>query len=82
MSDTILYCVVGGPPENWNQLRVFRYGVELCDVREVNVVEGWAIRYKRDHFNRLVTNWEGELEEETIEGEFEIHAMEEKDQKS
>lgn len=45
----LLYAKAGGPPDNWMDLRVIDLdtGQDVQDALEVNVTEGWMIRYKR-----------------------------------
>lgn len=71
----VKYAKVGGPPEFWNTLRVFWNGVEQIEILEVNVEEGWAIRFKRDELNRLIVT-DDEFETERVEGEFRIEIRE------
>jgi YD repeat-containing protein len=76
VTEKITYAIVGGPPDCWNNLLVFWNGVEQNEIIEVNTEEGWAIRYKRDHFNRLMTeideNGDTVCVKERIEGKFEL----------
>ena len=69
--DPILYAKVGGPPDNWQQLLIKWNGVEQDSMLEVNVKEGWGIRYKRDQFNRFVIE-NDVAQSEKIFGIFEI----------
>lgn len=49
MSDKpILYAKAGGPPDNWQNLRVLRNGAEDGIYTEVDVMGCWGIRYARD----------------------------------
>lgn len=65
------YAITGGPPDDWNQLLVFWNEIEHQEFVEVNVTEGWGIRYKRDHLNRLVRDGD-ELATERVEGKFRL----------
>lgn len=71
----ITYARVGGPPDCWRGLRVFNRatGLEVVEVVEVDTVEGYLIRNKRDLRGALVINAAGDaVEQERITGDFEI----------
>jgi len=74
---TITYAKVGGPPDNWWELRVLDLdtGKFITEVIEVNTAEGWLVRYKTDENGQPIIsglNWA----RERVEGNFEIRAPE------
>ena len=54
--DLILYAKVGGPPNNWHNIRVFLNDVDIGGVIEADVKNGWLIKYKRNEKGKLVLN--------------------------
>lgn len=45
---TVDYAKLGGPPDNWGDLAVYKDGELIKDVVEVNVLSSWAIRLYKD----------------------------------
>lgn len=75
MSDVITYAVVGGPPADWQGLKIIDLdtGDEVRDVVEVNTTAGWLIRAKRDASGSLMSHpQKDEVERERLTGRFEI----------
>ena len=73
----ITFARVDGPPHNWRGLKVFNLatGTEVRDVIEVDTVERYVIRHRRDPRGQLVVSADGsEIERETITGGFRIEA--------
>lgn len=73
MAEQLTYAKVGGPPTDWNGLRVFKVktGEEVKEVVEVNTAEQWLRRLKTDSAGKpLVAN--GQLVIERIRGLFVI----------
>jgi hypothetical protein len=69
------YALTGGPPDNWQGVRVFDLdtGLEVRDVVECNAVEGWLIRAKLNEEGEIYTVGEGddaEVAQERIDGRF------------
>lgn len=73
MSELIKYAIAGGPPDNWNQLGVKWNGVEVVEVVEANVEEGWLKAYARDLNGKLILDEDGKsFKQATIWGDIEI----------
>lgn len=71
----ILFCKVGGPPENWKDLTVYnkRTGLEVDNVFYADCTEGVLKRYKKNKQGQLyVDQTGGGMAWEWICGEFEI----------
>lgn len=72
MNDPLTYAIVGGPPDDWSDLRVVdAAGNQIADVVEVNAAEGWLVRYKRNEAGEFCIDGD-ELVRERIEGNFRI----------
>lgn len=78
--EAITYAVVDGPPDDWRGLKIFDLdtGQEVDQVVEVNVAEGWMIRYRKDENGRIFIDPDqpDEAAKERIEGRFEIRCPE------
>ena len=73
----VTFARVAGPPDSWRTLHVLNRstGLEVRDVVEVDTVEGYVIRLRRDVRGKLVPNPIGEgPAQERITGDFEIKA--------
>lgn len=73
----ITFAKVAGPPDSWCTLQVLNRstGLEVRDVVEVDTVEGYVIRLRRDVRGKLVPNTLGDgPAQERITGDFEIRA--------
>lgn len=76
MSEPITYAKSGGPPDDWCDLRIFdmESGREVKDVYEVNVTEGWLLRYQTNERGMYFTDPAnpGHVAVERLTGRFEI----------
>jgi hypothetical protein len=73
----ITFAKVGGPPHSWRTIHVINRttSLEVRDVVEVDTVEGYVIRLRRDVRGKLVPNTIGDgPAQERITGDFEIKA--------
>lgn len=72
MTDKLTYAIVGGPPADWYDLRVFDAdGNKIKEVVEVNTTEGWLIRHRVDEKGDLIVE-NDEVATERIAGAFTI----------
>lgn len=72
MQQPVTYSVFGGPPDDWRGLRVYdlETGNEVGEVLEVNVTEGWLVRYARNVEGSLMLDFDGDLVTEKLTGKF------------
>lgn len=72
----ITFAKVGGPPADWMGLRVFdkATGQEINDVIEVDTVEGYVVRHRRDERGQVYEDPEnpGTVATERVLGSFAI----------
>lgn len=73
MSEHLTYAKVGGPPDDWNGLRIYKVktGEEIKEVVEVNTAENWLRRLKTDSEGKPIAK-DGQLVVERIRGLFVI----------
>lgn len=76
MDDPIIYAKVGGPPHDWQNVKIIDLdtGAAIDLVHEVNTSEGWLVRSKRNAEGSIYADPDGsgEVARERIEGRFEI----------
>jgi len=73
MSEPVTYARAGGPPDDWQGLRVFKVktGEEVLEVVEVSTKDNWLKRLVTDREGKPIVK-NGELVVERIRGLFEI----------
>ncbi len=71
----LLYAVVAGPPIDWHKQEVCFEGKWSGDWIEVNVVEGWGIRFVKDAKGRFVPDGD-DVKRETMTGVFRLRCKE------